>query len=167
MPLPSAPGDAASRLAELGIELPPPPSALGAYTPFVLAGELLLTSGVLPLVDGELRSAGAVGGEVGVEEAAAAARLCALNLLAVMQAATGTLDAVRQLLRLDGYVRSAPGFTAQPAVLNGASELMVAVLGDRGRHTRTAVGVAELPLGAAVEISATVRVFPDLVAPSR
>ena len=167
MPLPSAPGDAASRLAELGIELPPPPSALGAYTPVVLVGELLLTSGVLPLVDGELRCAGAVGGDVPVEAAAAAARLCALNLLALMQTATGTLDAVRQVLRLDGYVRSAPGFSAQPAVLDGASELMVAVLGERGRHTRTAVGVAELPRGAAVEVSATVRVFPDLVARGR
>jgi enamine deaminase RidA (YjgF/YER057c/UK114 family) len=166
MPLPaSAPGDAASRLAELGLELPPPPSALGAYTPVLLAGDLLVTSGVLPVVDGELRCAGAVGTEVGVEEAAAAARLCALNLLALVRAATGSLDAVRQVLRLDGYVRSAPGFSAQPAVLNGASELMVAVLGERGRHTRTAVGTAELPLGAAVEVSALVRVFPDLVAP--
>ena len=162
-----ATGDAASRLAELGIELPAPPSALGAYTPFVLAGDLLLTSGVLPLVDGVLRCAGAVGADVGVEEAAAAARICALNLLALMQAATGSLDAVRQVLRLDGWVRSAPGFTAQPAVLNGASELMVDVLGERGRHTRTAVGAAELPLGAAVEASAMVRVFPDLVAPRR
>jgi enamine deaminase RidA (YjgF/YER057c/UK114 family) len=166
MPTSASPGDAASRLAELGIELPAPPSALGAYTPFVLAGDLLLTSGVLPLVDGQLRCAGRVGAEVAVEEAAAAARLCALNLLAVVQAATGSLDAVRQMLRLDGYVRSAKEFTAQATVLNGASELLVAVLGERGRHTRTAVGTAELPLGAAVEVSAMVRVFPDLVAPA-
>src|SRR6266853_930979 len=103
--------DTAARLAELGIELPDPPAALGAYVPYVLAGDL------------------------DVEAAAAGARLCALNLLSLMRAATGSLDAVRQVLRLEGYVRSAPGFTAQPAVLNGASELMVAVLGERGRHT--------------------------------
>jgi enamine deaminase RidA (YjgF/YER057c/UK114 family) len=155
--------DTAARLAELGIELPDPPAALGAYVPYVLAGDLLVTSGVLPLVRGELRCAGVVGADLDVEAAAAGARLCALNLLSLMHAATGSLDAVRQVLRLEGYVRSAPGFTAQPAVLNGASELMVAVLGERGRHTRTAVGAAELPLGAAVEVSAMVRVDPDLV----
>jgi enamine deaminase RidA (YjgF/YER057c/UK114 family) len=155
--------DTAARLAELGIELPDPPAALGAYVPYVLAGDLLVTSGVLPLVRGELRCAGVVGVDLDVEAAAAGAGLCALNLLSLMRAATGSLDAVRQVLRLEGYVRSAPGFTAQPAVLNGASELMVAVLGERGRHTRTAVGAAELPLGAAVEVSAMVRVDPDLV----
>jgi enamine deaminase RidA (YjgF/YER057c/UK114 family) len=155
--------ETAARLAELGIELPDPPAALGAYVPYVVAGELLLTSGVLPLVRGELRCAGVVGAGLDVEAAAAGARLCALNLLSLMRAATGSLDAVRRVLRLDGLVRSAPGFTAQPAVLNGASELMVAVLGERGRHTRTAVGAAELPLGAAVEISAVVLIDPDLV----
>jgi enamine deaminase RidA (YjgF/YER057c/UK114 family) len=104
-----------------------------------------------------------VGADLDIEAAAAGARLCALNLLSLMRAAAGSLDAVRQVLRLEGYVRSAPGFTAQPAVLNGASELMVAVLGERGRHARTAVGAAELPLGAAVEVSAVVRLDPDLV----
>jgi len=156
--------DTPTRLAELGIELPAPPRALGAYTPFVLAGELLVTSGVLPIIDGELRCAGVVGDDLEVDTAAAGARLCALNLLALMQAATGSLDAVRQVLRLDGFVRSAPGFAAQPKVLNGASELMVAVLGDRGLHTRTAVGAAELPMGAAVEVSAMVRVDPARIA---
>ena len=141
--------DPAPRLTELGIELPDPPAALGAYVPSLVAGEL--------------RCVGVVGAGIGVEAAAAGARLCALNLLSLIRAATGSLDAVRQVLRLEGYVRSAPGFTAQPAVLNGASELMVAVLGERGRHTRAAVGVAELPLGAAVEISAVVRIDPDLV----
>lgn len=155
--------DTSARLAELGIELPQPPAALGAYVPYLVAGELLYTSGVLPLSHGELRCAGMVGADLDVETAAAGARLCALNLLSLMRAATGSLDAVRQVLRLEGYVRSAPGFTAQPAVINGASELMVAVLGDRGRHTRTAVGAAELPLGAAVEISAVVRIDLDLV----
>ena len=155
--------DTAARLTELGIELPDPPAALGAYVPALIAGELLYTSGVLPLAHGELRCAGVVGAGIGVEAAAAGARLCALNLLSLIRAATGSLDAVRQVLRLEGYVRSAPGFTAQPAVLNGASELMVAVLGERGRHTRAAVGVAELPLGAAVEISAVVRIDPGAV----
>ena len=155
--------DTAARLTELGIELPDPPAALGAYVPALIAGELLYTSGVLPLAHGELRCVGVVGAGIGAEAAAAGARLCALNLLSLIRAATGSLDAVRQVLRLEGYVRSAPGFTAQPAVLNGASELMVAVLGERGRHTRAAVGVAELPLGAAVEISAVVRIDPDAV----
>jgi enamine deaminase RidA (YjgF/YER057c/UK114 family) len=155
--------DTAARLTELGIELPDPPAALGAYVPSLIAGELLYTSGVLPLAHGELRCVGVVGAGLGVEAAAAGARLCALNLLSLIRAATGSLDAVRQVLRLEGYVRSAPGFTAQPAVLNGASELMVAVLGERGRHTRAAVGVAELPLGAAVEISAVVHIDPDAV----
>ena len=155
--------DTAARLTELGIELPDPPAALGAYVPTLIAGELLYTSGVLPLAHGELRCVGVVGAGIGVEAAAAGARLCALNLLSLIRDATGSLDAVRQVLRLEGYVRSAPGFTAQPAVLNGASELMVAVLGERGRHTRAAVGVAELPLGAAVEISAVVLIDPDAV----
>ena len=152
--------DTAARLAELGIELPEPPGALGAYVPYVIAGDLLLTSGVVPLIGGELRCAGVVGGDVDVETAAEGARICALNLLALMRAATGSLDAVRQVLRLDGFVRSAPGFTAQPKVLNGASDLVVAVLGERGRHTRTAVGAAELPMGAAVEVSAIARIDP-------
>ncbi|HEX3605796.1 MAG TPA: RidA family protein [Candidatus Dormibacteraeota bacterium] len=155
--------DTAARLADLGIELPDPPRALGAYVPFLVAGDLLYTSGVVPTANGELRCAGVVGADLGVEEAAEGARICALNLLALMRAATGSLDAVVQVLRLDGYVRSAPGFTAQPAVINAASELMVAVLGERGRHTRTAVGAVELPLGAAVEISSVVRIDPALV----
>ena len=155
--------DTASRLAELGIELPDPPRALGAYVPYVVSGDLLVTSGVVPLVGGELRCVGVVGADLDVEAAAEGARLCALNLLALLRAATGSLDAVRRLLRLDGFVRSAPGFTAQPAVLNGASELMVAVLGERGRHTRTAVGAAELPMGAAVEVSAIARIDPAFV----
>lgn len=155
--------DTAARLAELGIELPDPPRALGAYVPWLIAGELLYTSGVVPTAGGEMRCAGVVGADLGIEDAAEGARICALNLLALMRAATGSLDAVVQVLRLDGYVRSAPGFTAQPAVINAASELMVAVLGERGRHTRTAVGAVELPLGAAVEISAVVRIDPTLV----
>ncbi len=155
--------DTATRLAELGLELPEPPRALGAYVPYVVAGDLLCTSGVVPLHGGELRCAGVVGTDLDVEAASEGARICALNLLALMQAATGSLDAVRRVLRLDGFVRSAPGFTAQPQVLNAASELMVAVLGDRGLHTRTAVGAAELPLGAAVEISAMAQIDPALV----
>lgn len=153
----------ATRLAELGLELPEPPRALGAYVPYLVAGDLLYTSGVLPLQDGELRCTGVVGDGIGVEEAREGARICALNLLSLMRAGAGSLDAVVQLLRLEGYVRSAPGFTTQPQVLNAASELMVAVLGHRGRHTRIAIGAAELPLGAAVEISAVVRIDPAFV----
>lgn len=151
-----------TRLQDLGIVLPPPPSALGAYAPATVVGDLLYTSGVLPTWDGELRGVGRAGDSLSVEEAAAAARLCALNILALVRTHIGSLDAVRAVVQLVGFVRSAPGFTDQPQVLNGASELLVAVFGDRGRHTRMALGTAELPLGAVVELSAVIRLFPDL-----
>lgn len=158
-----APSTPEGRLSALGIELPPPPRALGAYAPATIVGDLLYTSGVLPVWNGDLRGAGCVGETLDVEAGAEAARLCALNVLSLVRSSTGSLDAVRQVVQLVGFVRSAPGFTEQPRVLNGASELLVAVFGDRGRHTRMALGTRELPLGAAVEVSAIVRIFPDLV----
>lgn len=153
------------RLAELGIELPETPAPIGSYTPTQLVGNLLYTSGVLPMRDGEIAYSGVVGAGMTVGEASEAARLCALNILAMVRQATGSLDAVEQVVQLTGFVRSAPGFAQQPKVLNGASDLLFAVFGDRGRHARMALGTTELPLGAAVELSAIIRVNGTAVDP--
>lgn len=141
----------ADRLAELGVTLPPPPAALAAYVPAVVAGEWVYTAGQLPLRDGTLLATGAVGGTVTVEQAADCARQCALNALAAIQAAVGDLERVR-IVKVTGFVASAAGFTGQPQVLNGASELFAAVFGADGQPARSAVGVAGLPLDAPVEV---------------
>ncbi len=140
------------RLAQLGIVLPRAPKPVAAYVPAVAAAGLLFTSGQLPFRDGEVAYRGKVGADLNPEEGAAAARLCALNCLAVARAELGTLDRVRRVVKVTGYVNSAPGFTGQPGVLNGASELLLEVFGEAGRHARAAVGVSELPLDAAVEV---------------
>jgi len=152
------------RVRELRIELPAPPAAVGAYQPVTVVGDMLYTSGVLPVWNGELRYAGVVGGDLNVADGAEAARLCVLNLLALLRHHIGSLDAIRQVVQLTGFVRSAPGFGQQPKVLNAASDLLFQVFGERGRHTRTALGTSDLPLGAAVEVSSVFRVFRDLVA---
>ncbi len=140
-------------IAQLGIELPTPAPPAGAYVPFVVAGRLLLVAGQLPMWNGTLKYDGRVGAEITLEDGIAAARLCGLNLLAQARAACdGDLDRVRRVLRLGGFVQAAPGFTDHPKVLNGASELMVEVFGQAGRHVRVAVGAASLPMAAAVEI---------------
>ena len=140
-------------IAQLGIELPTPAPPAGAYVPFVVAGGLLLVAGQLPMWNGTLKYDGRVGAEITLEDGIAAARLCGLNLLAQARAACdGDLDRVRRVLRLGGFVQAAPGFTDHPKVLNGASELMVEVFGQAGRHVRVAVGAASLPMAAAVEI---------------
>jgi len=140
-------------LAELGIELPAPAPPAGAYVPFVVTGSLLLVAGQLPMRDGKIVYTGRIGAEIGLDDGVAAARLCALNLLAQVRAACeGDLGRVRRVLRLAGFVQAVPGFTQHPQVLNGASELMVDVFGPAGRHARVAVGAPSLPLGAAVEI---------------
>jgi enamine deaminase RidA (YjgF/YER057c/UK114 family) len=154
-----------ARLAELTIDLPNPPEALGSYTPVHIVGDLLYTSGVLPVWNGELRGEGVVGGDMSLPDGVAAARLCGLNILALVREHLGSLDAVRQMVQMTGFVRSGPEFAQQAKVLNGASDLFLEVFGERGRHTRTALGTSELPLGAAVEINAVVRIFPDLVRP--
>ncbi len=142
------------RLAELGIELPlPPPPAVPAYVPWLRTGSLLVTSGQLPWREGKLAYVGKLGAELSVEEGYEAARLCALNGLAQLKAALGRLSRVRQIVRLEGNVHCAPGFQDHPQVLNGASHLLLEVFGERGRHTRTALGINEMPLGAAVQIS--------------
>lgn len=149
-----------ARLESLGITLPRPAAAAGNYLPIVETDGWLYISGQLPLSEGQLTCTGKVGAEVTVEEAYAAARLCAINALALIKEALGgeedALEHVR-LVRVGGFVASAPGFTAQPKAINGASDLLVEVLGDRGRHARAAVGVAELPLGAAVEVEFVAR----------
>ena len=141
------------RIAQLGIELPNPAPPAGSYVPFVLVGDLLLVAGQLPMWNGILKHDGRVGAELTLEDGIAAARLCGLNLLAQVRAACqGDLDRVRRVVRLAGFVQAGPGFTDHPRVLNGASDLMVEVFGQAGRHVRVAVGAASLPLGAAVEV---------------
>ncbi|SFP16282.1 Enamine deaminase RidA, house cleaning of reactive enamine intermediates, YjgF/YER057c/UK114 family [Geodermatophilus dictyosporus] len=143
------------RLAELGIRLPPVAAPVASYVPAVRSGQLVFTSGQLPFVEGGLRRTGKVGGSVDPEDAAADAKLCALNALAAVHELVG-LDSVARVVRVVGYVASAEGFTGQPRVVNGASELLGKVFGEAGRHARSAVGVAELPLGAPVEVELTV-----------
>jgi enamine deaminase RidA (YjgF/YER057c/UK114 family) len=140
------------RLAELGIELPEAPPAVGAYVPWARTGNLVMTSFQLPWRAGELAYTGKLGGELTTEDGYAAARLCALNGIAQLKAATGELEDVRQIVRVEGHVGCAPDFKEIPAVLNGASELVNAVFGERGRHTRTALGHMVMPLDAAVMI---------------
>jgi enamine deaminase RidA (YjgF/YER057c/UK114 family) len=146
-----------ARLAELGLSLPPVAAPLAAYVPATRAGTLVFTSGQLPLADGSLLATGKVGDAVSVSVATACARVCALNALAAVDALVG-LDAVRQVVKVVGYVASTPDFTQQPAVLNGASELLRDVFTDVGAHARSAVGVAALPLDAPVEVELVVEV---------
>jgi enamine deaminase RidA (YjgF/YER057c/UK114 family) len=150
----SAPLD---RLAELGLELPEVAAPLAAYVPALRSGNLVFTSGQLPLRGGELLATGKVGAEVDPEQAAACAQQCALNALAAA-AALVPLDEVRRVVKLVVFVASAPDFTGQPGVGNGASHLMAEVFGDAGRHARSAVGVAVLPLDAPVEVEAVFEV---------
>jgi enamine deaminase RidA (YjgF/YER057c/UK114 family) len=156
MTTPSAPTTSwHARLAELGIRLPPVATPVAAYVPAVRTGSLVFTSGQLPFVEGGLRRTGKVGGSVDVEDAAADAKVCALNGLAAIDDLVG-LDSVARIVRVVGYVASAEGFSGQPRVVNGASELLGKIFGAAGQHARSAVGVAELPLGAPVEVELTV-----------
>ncbi|HVT67057.1 MAG TPA: RidA family protein [Trebonia sp.] len=140
------------RLAALGIELPPVATPQAAYVPAVRSGNYVYVSGQLPLVDGKLQAAGKVGESVSVEEAAGLARICALNALAAAAAAAGGLDHVARIVKVTGFVASAPSFTGQAQVINGASEFLIEALGDAGRHARSAVGMAVLPLDTPVEV---------------
>ncbi|MGB3519946.1 MAG: RidA family protein [Mycobacterium sp.] len=140
-----------ARLTELGIELPDVVAPLAAYVPAVRTGNLVYTSGQLPMQAGALPHTGKVGAQVSPEEGHALARICALNALAAVDALVG-LDAVARVVKVVGFVASAPNFNGQPAVINGASELLGEVFGDAGKHARSAVGVSELPLDAPVEV---------------
>ncbi|MBX6384137.1 MAG: RidA family protein [Microbispora sp.] len=140
------------RLAELGLALPEVVPPLAAYVPAVRTGDYVYTSGQLPLVKGELGVTGKVGAEVSPEEAKEQARICAVNALAAIKSLVGDLSKVVRIVKVVGFVASAPGFTGQPQVVNGASELLGEVFGDAGKHARSAVGVAVLPLDAPVEV---------------
>lgn len=145
------------RLTELGIELPEVAAPVAAYVPAVRSGSQVFTSGQLPFVDGKLAVTGKVGGEVSPEEAKRHARTCVLNALAAVHALVG-IDSVARVVKVVGFVASAEGFTGQPAVVNGASEVLGEIFGDAGAHARSAVGVAELPLGSPVEVELIVEV---------
>lgn len=149
-----------ARLAELGITLPEPAAPVAAYVPVVIAGGLAYVSGQISFVDGVLRK-GRLGEDVSLEEGVEAAKGCALMILAQLKAALGSLDRVERVVKLGAFVNSSATFTDQPKVANGASELMVAVFGEAGKHARSAVGVPTLPLGVAVEIDAIVAVRAD------
>jgi enamine deaminase RidA (YjgF/YER057c/UK114 family) len=145
------------KLTELGIELPAVPAPAGAYVPAVRTGNLVYTAGQVPFVDGAIAATGKVGQEISPEEAKAHARTCALNALAAVHDLVG-VDSVVRVVKVVGFVASAEGFTGQPAVINGASELFGEIFGDAGLHARSAVGVAELPLGVPVEVELIVEV---------
>ena len=144
-----------ARLAELGIRLPPVAAPVAAYVPAVRSGSIVYTSGQLPFVDGGLRRTGKVGGSVDPEDAAADAKIATLNALAAIDDLVG-LDSIARIVKVTGFVASAEGFTGQPRVVNGASELLGKIFGPAGQHSRSAVGVAELPLGSPVEVELTV-----------
>ena len=146
------------KLTELRIELPPPPQPLATYVPAVRAGDLLFLSGVLPMRDGQLAFSGKLGRDLTVEQGMDAARLALLTALAIAKQELGTLDRITRVVKIVGYVASAEGFAQQPQVLNGASDLLVEIFGEPGRHARVAVGAAELPRGAPVEIEMIVQV---------
>jgi enamine deaminase RidA (YjgF/YER057c/UK114 family) len=148
----------AARLAALGLSLPPVTAPLAAYVPAVRSGNVVYTAGQLPVVEGQLLSTGKVGAEVGAVEAAALARTCALNALAAAASQAGGLESIKRIVKVTGFVASAPDFTGQPQVVNGASELLLEVFGEAGRHARSAVGTAVLPLDAPVEVELIVEV---------
>lgn len=145
------------KLAELGLSLPVPPTPVASYVPSVLIGELLFLSGTTCYLDGEVMFTGRVGDDVSLEQGYQAARQTALNLLSVIKASTENLDRVKRLVKLNGYVNSAPGFFRQPEVINGASDLFEQLFGEAGKHARTAIGVSNLPGNIPVEIELIVQ----------
>ena len=148
-------GEVDARLAELGIEVPEAAAPVANYVGYVRSGNLVFVSGQVPLAGGEFKFQGKVGAEFSVEEGQEAARICAINIIAQLKAACGgDLDRVQRIVKLGGFVNSTPEFTDQPKVINSASDLMVAVFGDAGKHARAAVSAGALPLGVAVEIDA-------------
>ncbi len=142
-----------ARVQALGLEIPDlPPSPAGNYLPGTITGNLLFTAGQIPTRNGQIAFKGIVGADLSIEDGQEAARLCCLNGLAVAKSLLGDLSRVKRVIKVNGFVRSAAGFTDQPKVINGASDLLVAILGEPGRHARAALGVNELPLGVGVEI---------------
>lgn len=147
-----------NRLAELGITLPPAAAPAANYVPYVISGNLLYLSGQLPIENGAVAVTGLLGRDVDVAGGQRAAELCAINILAQAQAALGDLGRIRRVVKLNGFIASMPGFVEQHLVMNGASNLIAAVLGEPGKHARAAVGMASLPLNAAVEIDAVIEI---------
>jgi enamine deaminase RidA (YjgF/YER057c/UK114 family) len=146
------------KIKELGFEVPEAPAPLAAYIPSLVEGNLVYTAGQLPVVKGELKYKGKLGKEFTVEDGQKAAELCALNCLGAVKKSIGDLDKITRIVKLTVFVSSAEGFTDQPKVANGASELLVKIFGENGKHVRSAVGVSELPLGAAVEIEMVAKI---------
>ena len=145
-------GAVAARLTELGLTLPQVTKPVASYVPAAVTGNLVFTAGQLPFADGALPATGKVGAEVSAEAAQGFARTCALNALAAAESVIGSLDRVTRIVKVVGFVASAPDFTGQPAVINGASDVLSEIFGDAGKHARSAVGVAVLPLDAPVEV---------------
>jgi enamine deaminase RidA (YjgF/YER057c/UK114 family) len=150
----------AGRLSELGIELPPPPSAIASYVPCVVHGGLAFVAGQIPIVDGVVQHAGQLGDRVTIDEGVDAARRAALQALSALHAAAGGFARVERLVQVTVFVASTSGFVDHPTVANGASDLLVEILGEEGRHARAAVGMTSLPLGASVELTLTAAVTP-------
>ena len=151
-------GKVEARIIELKLSIPEVPKPVAAYVPAKQTGNLVFTAGQLSMVKGELISKGLLGQDVEIDEANKAARICTLNALAAIKGVIGDLDRIKQVVRVVGYVASVPTFTQQPAVVNGASELLLEIFGENGKHARSAVGMAVLPLNASVEIELTVEV---------
>ena len=151
-------GNAEKKLAELAIELPTPPVPVANYVAYTIAGKILTISGQVTMGSEGLEFIGKLGDTMDVETGQSAARLCAINILAQAKAALGDLDRVKQVVKIQGFVNSTPDFGDQPAVINGASNLLAEVLGDAGKHARAAVGVAALPFGVAVEVDAVIEI---------
>lgn len=147
-----------AKLKELGIEVPEAPKPLAAYIPAQKDGNLVFTSGQLPMLNGQLQYKGKLGKDISEEEAKKAAEICAINCLSVVKSLIGSLDNIEKIIKVVVFVNSADDFTAQPAIANGASEFFVKVFGDAGKHARSAVGVSQLPLGAPVEVEVIVKV---------
>ena len=151
-------GNIEARLQELGIELPEAAAPVANYLPYVINGKQLWVAGQVPFWNGEIKFSGVVGQNVSVDDAVEAARICALNILSQTKAAIGDLDRIAQVIKLGGFVNGAPNFTDQPKVINGASDLLVQVLGDKGLHARSAVGAGGLPLNVPVEVDAVIAI---------
>lgn len=151
-------GEAEKKLAKMGIELPSPPAPAANYVPYTIAGKILTISGQITMGPDGIEYVGKLGDSIDVETGQAAARLCAINILAQAKAALGDLDNIKQVMKIQGFVNATPDFTDHPAVVNGASDLLAEVLGDAGKHARAAVGMSSLPFNVAVEVDATIEI---------
>ena len=147
-----------TKLEELGITLPEAPAAVAAYQPWIRTGNLIFTSGQLPFRNGQIAYEGKLGAELSQDDGYQAARQCALNAIAQLKAASGNLDKIQKIVRIEGYVHCADGFRGHPQVLNGASDLVAEIFGEKGKHTRLALGINEMPLNAAVQLAMTAEV---------